>query len=49
MAKPEWGTKRSCQNCGAKFYDFNRDPIVCPNCGTVYLPEAALRPRRPRA
>ena len=32
MAKPEWGTKRTGP-CGTKFYDFNKRPIVCPNCG----------------
>ena len=36
MAKPELGTKRLCAGCGAKFYDLNKDPIVCPKCGTVY-------------
>ena len=36
MAKPELGAKRQCQACGAKFFDFNRDPIVCPKCGTVF-------------
>lgn len=32
------GTKRTCQSseCGARFYDLNRDPIICPICGTVY-------------
>jgi len=38
------GTKRTCQNeeCEAKFYDLNRDPIVCPVCDAVYklAPEA---------
>ena len=36
--KTERGTKRTCQSgsCGARFYDLNRDPIVCPICGTVY-------------
>ncbi|MBO0711819.1 MAG: TIGR02300 family protein, partial [Acetobacteraceae bacterium] len=32
MAKAELGTKRLCANCGAKFYDLNKDPIVCPKC-----------------
>ena len=32
MAKPEWGTKR-IGPCGTKFYDFNKSPIICPNCG----------------
>ena len=32
------GTKCTCQNedCDTKFYDLNRDPIVCPTCDTVY-------------
>lgn len=32
------GTKRTCQSdeCGSRFYDLNRDPIVCPICGSVY-------------
>jgi uncharacterized protein (TIGR02300 family) len=36
VAKPELGTKRLCASCGAKFYDLNKDPIVCPKCSTVY-------------
>lgn len=36
MAKPELGIKRQCMSCGAKFYDLNRDPAVCPKCGTVF-------------
>jgi uncharacterized protein (TIGR02300 family) len=36
--KSERGTKRTCQSasCGARFYDLNHDPIVCPICGTIY-------------
>lgn len=32
------GTKRTCQSseCGARFYDLNRDPITCPICGSIY-------------
>ena len=30
MAKPEWGTKRTCQVCGKKYYDLNKSPIICP-------------------
>ena len=45
MAKPELGLKRVCQNCSAKFFDLNRNPIVCPKCGVVFqavgLPRAA--------
>ena len=36
MAKIELGAKRQCQNCGAKFFDMNKDPIVCPKCGTIF-------------
>jgi len=37
------GTKRTCQNpeCGSRFYDLNRDPIVCPICSTLYALPAA--------
>ncbi len=32
------GTKRTCQNleCEARFYDLNRDPIVCPICQSIF-------------
>lgn len=30
------GTKRICQNCGSKFYDLNREEIICPMCNTVF-------------
>ena len=36
MTKANLGLKRSCQSCGAKFYDLNRDPIVCPKCNAVF-------------
>lgn len=44
MAKPELGTKRQCQSCGAKFYDLGRDPITCPKCSAVFTP--VVLPRR---
>ena len=34
--KAERGTKRVCQSCGSKFYDLNRDPVICPICQSVY-------------
>ena len=43
MAKPELGTKRQCQACGAKFFDLNKDPIVCPKCGTLFQGAARAR------
>lgn len=45
MAKHELGAKRQCQACGAKFFDLNKDPIVCPKCGTVFQGTALLRTR----
>ncbi|MGH6921344.1 MAG: TIGR02300 family protein [Geminicoccaceae bacterium] len=48
MAKPEWGSKRVCLSCGARFYDMKRTPIVCPACETVLDPAANSKPRRSR-
>ena len=33
------GTKRTCQSddCGSRFYDLNRVPIVCPLCQSQYV------------
>jgi uncharacterized protein (TIGR02300 family) len=45
VAKPELGTKRQCQNCAARFFDLNKDPIICPKCGTVFQGAAAARAR----
>tara|TARA_A100001037_G_scaffold174253_1_gene156271 strand:- start:47 stop:520 length:474 start_codon:yes stop_codon:yes gene_type:complete len=49
VAKPEWGVKRVCLACGARFYDMQKSPIVCPSCDTQFDPEAIFRPRRARA
>lgn len=49
VANPKWGTKRSCQSCGTKFYDLHKSPIVCPSCGATFDPEALLKSRRSRA
>ncbi len=46
MAKPELGTKRVCVACGAKFYDLQKTPAVCPKCGTE---QPAEIPRARRA
>jgi len=40
MPKVEWGKKVVCSNCETKFYDLNRKPSVCPNCGTEYIEPA---------
>ena len=49
MAKPEWGLKRTCLGCSERFYDMQRDPIVCPSCEAEFDPLALVRPRRARA
>ena len=48
MTKPELGTKRRCHSCEAKFFDLNKNPIVCPNCSAVFAPPQPdpARPRR---
>lgn len=48
MAKAEWGLKRACLSCNAKFYDMNRSPILCPKCGAAFDPEALAKDRRTR-
>lgn len=46
MAKPEWGVKRTCMTCGARFYDMNHRPIVCPKCEAVQDLETPPKLRR---
>ncbi len=48
VVKPEWGTKRTCQSCAARFYDLQRKPIVCPKCETVFEPPPPAKTRRVR-
>ena len=35
MAKAELGMKLTCDSCGARFYDLNKTPGICPKCGTA--------------
>ena len=42
MVKASWGTKRTCQNCAARFYDLMKSPIQCPKCGTTFTAEVLL-------
>lgn len=49
MAKQEWGVKRACLACGTRFYDMQKDPILCPSCGVKFDVESIFRPRRSRA
>ncbi|NTU76878.1 MAG: TIGR02300 family protein [Alphaproteobacteria bacterium] len=48
MAKAEWGSKRICPHCGARYYDMKKRPPVCPSCGTAFDPEALMKTRRGR-
>jgi uncharacterized protein (TIGR02300 family) len=49
LAKPHLGTKRLCGNCGAKFYDLSKTPIVCPKCETVFVVAPVSSRARPEA
>jgi len=42
-ARAARGTKRTCTNCGERFYDLDRDPIVCPACEFAHAPSAFVR------
>jgi uncharacterized protein (TIGR02300 family) len=46
MVSAELGQKRRCFSCGMKFYDFNKSPITCPECGSEFDPENLLKSRR---
>ena len=35
MAKAELGMKLTCESCGARFYDLNKTPGICPKCGAA--------------
>lgn len=45
MANPDLGEKRVCSDCGAKFFDLKKRPVVCPKCGFSYDPDSV--PKRP--
>jgi uncharacterized protein (TIGR02300 family) len=50
MAKPEWGTKRTCLKCGTRFFDLTKeDPVTCISCGHAWLPEPVLKSKQPVA
>ncbi|MCH8201832.1 MAG: TIGR02300 family protein [Proteobacteria bacterium] len=57
MAKPEWGSKRTCPECSTRFYDLGKgEPVTCISCGHVWTPGPLLksrqhdaRTRKPRA
>jgi uncharacterized protein (TIGR02300 family) len=43
VAKPDLGSKRQCQTCGAKFFDLHKSPILCPKCGVEFVTVALAR------
>lgn len=47
MSKPEWGIKRNCPHCKARFYDLNRNPPVCPKCQTELTVERVAKKTKP--
>ena len=49
MSKPEWGIKRVCPSCSIKYYDFNKDPIICPKCEFKFDPDLLLKSRKGRS
>ena len=42
MVDEELGTKRTCPSCATRFYDLNKDPIVCPACEESFIVEPIL-------
>jgi len=45
MPKDEWGVKRLCPHCASRFYDLQRDPMTCPECGHSFTAESLLAGR----
>lgn len=35
VPKADLGMKLTCESCGARFYDLNKQPGHCPKCGTA--------------
>jgi uncharacterized protein (TIGR02300 family) len=48
MPKEEWGVKRVCPSCSTRFYDLQKNPLTCPNCGASFTVES-LTETRPKA
>ncbi len=49
VSKPDWGKKRTCPNCGARFYDMKRQPATCPKCSHVFEVDIPVKPKRAAA
>lgn len=42
------GLKRICASCATRFYDMNKNPIVCPKCGDEFTGAVRIKTRRTR-
>ncbi len=42
------GLKRVCVDCGIRFYDMKKRPIICPNCSTEFTGAIKVKSRRGR-
>lgn len=40
------GLKRACSECGSRFYDMNKRPIICPSCGTEFTMESKTKSKK---
>ena len=45
MPKDEWGAKRLCPHCASRFYDLQRDPMTCPECGQSFTADSLVAGR----
>ena len=44
------GTKQTCPDCEARFYDLNKRPAECPKCGATFDPaEVAEKVKKVKA
>lgn len=43
MSKFDPGTKQTCPECAAKFYDLTKRPAVCPKCAHSFSPGAGAK------
>lgn len=48
MAELSWGVKRTCNGCGARFYDLRKSPATCPKCGAICEIHTVIRGKRGR-
>ncbi len=49
MAELSWGVKRTCNGCGARFYDLKKSPATCPKCGVTFELLTTSRGKRGRS